>query len=65
MDIQRKVFIMGTTANVDILEDMGVVDSFNVTLSCPMVKCEAEAMEVSHPMYKKNKKTQLQIDRPP
>ena len=44
--LQRKVFVMGTTTNLDILSEMGIVDAFNVTVSCPVVSTEAQVFEV-------------------
>lgn len=40
------MFIIGTTANPDVLEDMGVVDAFNVHAACAPIRTVEECTHV-------------------
>lgn len=42
----RKLLIMGTTRDPTLLNDMGLLDAFNVSLNCPMVANEEEVVQV-------------------
>jgi hypothetical protein len=40
------MLIMGTTRDPTLLEDMGLLDAFNVTLRCPMIDNLTEIVQV-------------------
>jgi hypothetical protein len=46
LNAQRKMLIMGTTRDPTLLNDMGLLDAFNVSLNCPMVSNEEEVVQV-------------------
>ena len=44
--VQRRLFIIGTTSNPAILDEMGLADVFNVTLPVPKVSGPTQVLEV-------------------
>jgi len=42
----RRLFVVATTSNAVILEEMGLADAFNVTCSVPMVSTPEQVLEV-------------------
>ncbi len=43
---QRRLFVVATTSNSSILDEMGLTDAFNVTMAVPMVSSPDQVLEV-------------------
>jgi len=55
----RKMLIMGTTRDPTLLNDMGLLDAFNVSLNCPMVSNEEEVVQVLEAVAKTADRSQF------